>query len=629
MVEIILLGLSGKIGCYHLENASLEVDISVGASMEKSIKDIRELSISNGSISKVLYLKGTERNNIILGGLFNINNKISFDTSIKREAILVKDGVPIMEGYFQILNINWNERFEYIYEVVMFDTITNFFIDMNEKLITGNDDKSDDLDFSQWDHQFNINTLTQSWVEDSDNLPYIYKVFDTTNNVRINISDFIPCFWTKSIFDAIFRKWKIRYESDFLNSEYFYKLLHPFNGSNINEYRSEYDLSIGATGCSTYIGNRLTTTGGNEVYISTEMAGSLTVKEDVKNNIVPQLYGTNILPPATPSPTNLWQPDAPGNLWGFADEPMVSGGTKRIWFPFNQLIKGDPTLLYGEFLCEPTTGVGPTLTRNLVSHYLSPVKGSVEISFNINVRLDLKNENAFAAYAKNLTGFKYKSSSNLDPFPIASVKDNPELKVRVHLLRNPNLNLTYRNTWMTEGSITYTNHSGQFPNILANETKTEYFNLSGTFNIPSINSGDYFQIVVELMTSSSYYDAPGEDIPNTLFLAGNRLGRPPIGFTKPIKMRLVLGDFSNQPLMAPPRLDFKFSPLILQEGNISYLNSFLPKEVKQKDFIKSIFNTFNLYMMPIPGKRRTVLIEPRDTFYKKGDIIDMRDRCIK
>lgn len=41
----------------------------------------------------------------------------------------------------------------------------------------------------------------------------------------------------------------------------------------------------------------------------------------------------------------------------------------------------------------------------------------------------------------------------------------------------------------------------------------------------------------------------------------------------------------------------------------------LPRGIKQKDFVKSIMNMFNLYLEPNPTNPNELIIEPRDTFY--------------
>lgn len=58
------------------------------------------------------------------------------------------------------------------------------------------------------------------------------------------------------------------------------------------------------------------------------------------------------------------------------------------------------------------------------------------------------------------------------------------------------------------------------------------------------------------------------------------------------------------------------------EGTTIGLNSALPKEIKQKDFLTSIFRMFNLYAVPDSIDQNKLIIEPRDDFYT-NDVVDL------
>jgi hypothetical protein len=60
---------------------------------------------------------------------------------------------------------------------------------------------------------------------------------------------------------------------------------------------------------------------------------------------------------------------------------------------------------------------------------------------------------------------------------------------------------------------------------------------------------------------------------------------------------------------------------VLFEGDLITLNEMLPP-MKMKDFVTSIFKMFNLYITVDPTNDENVLIEPRDTFYQDGNLID-------
>ena len=64
------------------------------------------------------------------------------------------------------------------------------------------------------------------------------------------------------------------------------------------------------------------------------------------------------------------------------------------------------------------------------------------------------------------------------------------------------------------------------------------------------------------------------------------------------------------------------------EGSSIDMVSAIPAKVKQKDFIKSIINMFNLYVQPNPDNEKDLIIEPRDDFYN-NDVIDWSSKIDK
>lgn len=64
------------------------------------------------------------------------------------------------------------------------------------------------------------------------------------------------------------------------------------------------------------------------------------------------------------------------------------------------------------------------------------------------------------------------------------------------------------------------------------------------------------------------------------------------------------------------------------EGSNIDMSSSIPAKVKQRDFIKSLVNMFNLYIQPNPDDEKDLIIEPRDDFYN-NDVIDWSGKIDK
>ena len=64
------------------------------------------------------------------------------------------------------------------------------------------------------------------------------------------------------------------------------------------------------------------------------------------------------------------------------------------------------------------------------------------------------------------------------------------------------------------------------------------------------------------------------------------------------------------------------------EGSTIDMNSAIPAKIKQRDFIKSLINMFNLYVQPNPENEKDLIIEPRDDFYN-NNVIDWSSKIDK
>lgn len=60
-------------------------------------------------------------------------------------------------------------------------------------------------------------------------------------------------------------------------------------------------------------------------------------------------------------------------------------------------------------------------------------------------------------------------------------------------------------------------------------------------------------------------------------------------------------------------------------GNTVEVAKLVPKEVKQRDFFKSIINMFNLFVSPDPNNQRNLIVEPRDDYYTQ-DVFNLTDK---
>ena len=137
-----------------------------------------------------------------------------------------------------------------------------------------------------------------------------------------------------------------------------------------------------------------------------------------------------------------------------------------------------------------------------------------------------------------------------------------------------------------------------------------------------LNSGEQIKVVIEYECRPMY---PPSSIsgtytlifnsPNLFWVDSGNNTYPAV--TNSFKLNILDSYFNNEAVNSG-----------YVEGNTIDMNSAIPAKIKQKDFIKSIINMFNLYIQPNPDNEKDLIIEPRDDFYT-NDVIDWSSKIDK
>jgi hypothetical protein len=195
----------------------------VTLSLNYSIADIREPDKRNASYSKTLKLAGSPNNNKILGHIFEIDIYSSFNPTIKTSAQLIVDGMPVMNGYLQLLNIT-RDKDKIEYDAAIVSSVGNVFTDIGERLLS-------DLDFSAYNHTYSAANQQASWSA-SVGSGYVYPFIDYgyNNGQKWLGVHLMPALYAKEYLDKIFAQAGYTYTSPFFNSDYFKRLIIPYSG---------------------------------------------------------------------------------------------------------------------------------------------------------------------------------------------------------------------------------------------------------------------------------------------------------------------------------------------------------------------------------------------------------------
>ena len=514
-------------------NKEIQIDESFGVSLDAQIQDVRELGEVKSSSSKPLFVRSTEEVNELFGFLFNINaSTLQFDTNVKQECRLIRDGEVLADGYFQITNIDYLSKHEYIYEITVFDEQTDFFTAIQENELS-------DLDFSQYDHTYDLSEIQFSWGKDANSLPYIYLLHNSQeSSYWTEIVDFRPAFYVKWLVDYIFASYGFKYQSDFFESDLFKELVIPFSSNDGLPTISDAEVE-----------NRKFIVRGACFNVYSGLTANL-----------PALVGNEPPPPALNTIREIYP------------------------IPVDDQTSGDTNLIQ-EGSCSPVNFGEVT--------YYTPIRtGADNITFEFVIEGEIEDV----------------SGNNLVPSPTpANALSRSHIWFVVEMRK--------RKAAATNATSVDTNQTGgNLISIATNE-------LVATTIVPiplpsSISSGDVAPINdtiigqflnVEVEQGAEYFFT----VQISRF-AMSRAANPVIRENVKFELFLQNGKIFNEPIKVE-----------LNEGSILQINEFLPQNFKQKDFLRSLTKMFNLKWSPIGD--RTILVEPRDDFYKKGNIIDLRN----
>ena len=137
---------------------TLELDLysDVDIPLNYTILDIREPDKRKTNFSKTIKVPGTNNNNRIFNHIYEISSDSTFNPSIRREALILKEGVQIMRGNLQLIKINKLSNDSYEYEILIQGDFSSLFSDIGIS-------KLNDLDFDEWNHNWGITSIANSW----------------------------------------------------------------------------------------------------------------------------------------------------------------------------------------------------------------------------------------------------------------------------------------------------------------------------------------------------------------------------------------------------------------------------------------------------------------------------------
>jgi hypothetical protein len=224
-----------------------ELDINAGFSqmINYSIDDLNNLDSKTTSFTKTIVLPGTSKNNRLLGNIFEFANSnytvnganvnYNFNASKSAKARIEVNGLQVIKGTLRLLEIIIDGEFVE-YEVALFGELGGFFSKLGASKLT-------DLDFSAYNHQYNVTNIESSWNNAGNGSGYYYPLIDYGNTSPTNDANFFkksfyytafrPAFFVREYINKIITSAGYTWESNFFNTNFFKRLIVPNNQSRL------------------------------------------------------------------------------------------------------------------------------------------------------------------------------------------------------------------------------------------------------------------------------------------------------------------------------------------------------------------------------------------------------------
>ena len=217
------------------ENLPLTSDISY--SLNFLIADIREPDKRSGNFSKTIEVPSSKIADTFFRFAFNIDAEDGYNPNLKVAASIYIDDIEQINGFIQLMSIT-NKDSYITYNVQIKGNVTNIFQEWADTLL-------ENLDLSAYDHTYDKATQIASWTAPVGE-GYVYPMIDygVTNGLTYDVNNFMPAIYVKQYIDSAFALAGYTYQSDFFNTDFFQRLIIPYNSSSFRLTQSLIDLRI-------------------------------------------------------------------------------------------------------------------------------------------------------------------------------------------------------------------------------------------------------------------------------------------------------------------------------------------------------------------------------------------------
>lgn len=200
------------------------------------VSDVADFTKVSASRSETVRLPMTPANDRLFRRAWCVSETGSFEMGARVPARLIVDGEEMQLNWAELLSVTTvGGRRDGSFELVLYSDTAALYGKMKDYYLVGNEDSAYDLDFSDRNHVMNQFNVWASFFQSVTGTGYTYVCVDKQNRhgmaaaqaASFNLDEMTPCLFYKEILDRLFEMHGFSYDSAFLNSDRFKRMLYP------------------------------------------------------------------------------------------------------------------------------------------------------------------------------------------------------------------------------------------------------------------------------------------------------------------------------------------------------------------------------------------------------------------
>ena len=220
-----------------IENNELDINKGLSNQITYAIDDLINIDSKATAFSKTIVLPGSTNNNNLLGNIFEFNQAnftddsapnvgYNFNAAKSAQCRIEVNGLTIIKGTFRLLEIIVDGT-NVEYEVAVFGELGGFVSKLGAL-------KLSDLDFSSYDHIYDVSGIVNSWSNASGGTGYYYPLIDygtygLNSKTNWKATTFRPALFVKEYLEKIVSNAGYTMDFDLADTPRFKSLIVPYN----------------------------------------------------------------------------------------------------------------------------------------------------------------------------------------------------------------------------------------------------------------------------------------------------------------------------------------------------------------------------------------------------------------